>query len=268
MWILLFLAYGNFLRMADDIFFSIVIACYCEEPHLLKNIKILADYFSITKWRVEFILIDDASPDKTVREIAHCVEYLTKSGFAVQTKFHEVNVGRGGTVQEGFLAANGKYVGFIDIDLEHFHDALIPILLDFERDTHDAVVGLRVLDKREISWIRVSVRAIYRFLVKSILHPPVSDTEAGLKIFRRNQILDILPMILDKYWFWDTEICVRGAERGLRFKEHPIIFKQNFSKKSTVRVLRDSWRYLVCLIKYKMNSRRELANSAIAEQIL
>ena len=32
--------------------------------------------------------------------------------------FHDVNIGRGGTVTEGFMKSEGAVVGFIDIDLE------------------------------------------------------------------------------------------------------------------------------------------------------
>jgi glycosyltransferase involved in cell wall biosynthesis len=236
--------------MGNEIFFSLVIACYCEEQHLFANIVRLAEYFTVTIWKVEFIFIDDASPDGTVAEMRRCQQYLAAKGIDNSAYFHQCNMGRGGSVQEGFLRAKGKYVGFIDIDLEHPHDALIPILLGFESSGHDAVVARRIADNTMVNPIRVLTRHVYGFLVRLFFKPPVRDTEAGMKVFRRATILPVLSCLHDQGWFWDTEICLEGARLGLRFHEHTIVFVKNPAKKSTVKVLRDTWAYLKSMAAY------------------
>ncbi len=52
-------------------------------------------------------------------------------------------------------------------------------------------------------------------------------------------------------WFWDTEVMFRAALAGLRIHEMPVLFLRRDDKESTVRVLRDSWQYLVRLWEFR-----------------
>ena len=52
-------------------------------------------------------------------------------------------------------------------------------------------------------------------------------------------------------WFWDTEIVASAYMRNLEIKEIPTVFIRNPSKKSTVKVIRDSWQYLRDLYQFK-----------------
>jgi glycosyltransferase involved in cell wall biosynthesis len=64
----------------------------------------------------EVIFIDDASQDQTGAVIDRILRCNPKRSFSKLT--HAQNVGRGGAVADGFRAARGRFVGFIDVDLE------------------------------------------------------------------------------------------------------------------------------------------------------
>jgi hypothetical protein len=94
----------------------------------------------------------------------------------------------------------------------------------------------------------------YSFLVRKLLATSLRDTETGCKFFRREALLPVLDEIRDPGWFWDTEFMLRAERRGLRIVEIPGAYVRRYDKRSTVRGIRDSFRYLFRLLSF----RREL----------
>lgn len=228
---------------------SLVIACYCEEPHLFANIKTLHAFLSATRFSFEMIFVEDKSPDETAREVIRSVDYLRAHGVPTKTIFHEKNFGRGRSVQDGFEIAEGEVVGFIDVDLEHLPDALVSMMLKIRDRRADAVVARRIY--RSLAMPHRTVLSLaYKTLVHAFIELPVSDSEAGFKLFRREKLMPVLENVRDPGWFWDTEIVHQAYLGGLRFAEHPIVFEKNPNKMSTVRAVRDSIVYFARLITY------------------
>lgn len=227
--------------------FSLVIACYNDAPHLRANVTLLNQYLSNTNWRYEFIFVEDASRDNSAEVVRQCVSDLNALGVPNQAIFHKQNVGRGGTVSEGIMAAAGKIVGFIDIDLEHKMDGLVPMYELIQRGAADVLVGSRVIANPWAKPLRVVTSLTYRALIRRFIKLPVGDTEAGFKLFRRDAIIPVLSRTQNKAWFWDTEVLHRAHLAGLTLAEHPILFVENRTKKSTVRLLPDTLAYIAAL---------------------
>jgi glycosyltransferase involved in cell wall biosynthesis len=234
--------------------FSLVIACYKDAPHLLRNVKILDEYLSQTKFEYEFVFVEDASPDDTAKEVQNSVEWLHSMGRNTQTIYHEKNTGRGGAVTDGIQIAKGEIVGFIDIDLEHLMDGLIPMILEVSSGQADVVVGRRALGNPLAKPVRVVSSYVYRWLVHAFIPLPVADTECGLKVFNRSKILPVLETVKDKHWFWDTEIVHKAWVSGLLISERWIVFVEDKTKATTVRLWHDTWAYLIAIRNYRSNN--------------
>jgi hypothetical protein len=78
------------------------------------------------------------------------------------------------------------------------------------------------------------------------------DTETGCKFFSREKILRVIDEIVDEHWFWDTEICVRSHLKGLRIEEVPTLYVRRPETGTTVKILRDTLRYLRNLIWFRV----------------
>lgn len=237
--------------------FSLVLACYCEEPHLYANTMVIDRYLAATRFSYELIFVEDASPDRTRLEVTRTVASLNARGIATQVLLNAKNLGRGATVQRGMAVARGTYVGYIDVDLENPVDAVLPMLLRLESGEADGIVAKRIYQNTRVSPSRALASKVYRLLVQSILTLPVADSEAGLKIFVRSKLAAVLPLLKDAAWFWDTEICHRAGLSGLKLADHPIVFVKNPAKKSTVRLLRDSIIYFRTLLTYARRIENE-----------
>jgi glycosyltransferase involved in cell wall biosynthesis len=244
---------------------SLVLACYRDAPHLERNVAVLNAYLASTRLAYEIIFVEDASPDDTLAAVHRSAAALRAQAVTTQVIEHPTNTGRGGAVQDGFLAARGDVVAFIDVDLEHRPDAMLSMYLRIASGECDGVVANRLYEVSRVNPLRMILSRGYRFLLKSCIELPVSDTEAGFKMFKRARILPVLPTVEDRGWFWDTEIVARAADAGLRLIDHPIIFVRDATKQSTVRIVRDSLEYLLKLTSFLRQRRRVQLAEATAQ---
>lgn len=227
---------------------SVVVACYNEASHLASSLRELRDHLSRLRLDYELIIIDDASQDQTWDLIE---EFTKDPGCEVRISRHGRNVGRGGTVSEGIRAARYDLVGFIDIDLEIPPCFILPLVQKLEEGA-DVALAWRIYRIPVPSIFRWILSKGYMRLVKWLLGTGrLIDTETGCKFFRRARILPILESVQDTGWFWDTEIVVRSLLAGLKVAEVPALYHRRPGKKSTVKVLQDSWDYFLKLLRFR-----------------
>jgi glycosyltransferase involved in cell wall biosynthesis len=233
--------------------FSLVIACYNEEPILESSVAETLRVLDAMRWSSELIFVDDASRDRT-REIIDRI-VAAHPDRAMRVLAHPANVGRGGTVADGIRAACGRFVGFLDIDLEVHVRYLLPCLLALEEGA-DVATARRVYRFQWRSLDRYVLSRGYIWLMQRLLRVPLQDTETGFKLFRRDRILPVLDECRDRGWFWDTEIMVRAFHAGLRIVEVPVLFVRRYDKRSSVRPVRDTIEYFRQLLRFRASSLR------------
>jgi len=226
---------------------SIVVACYNESPHLEESVAEVRATMARTRYTYELIFVEDCGQDNT-RDI---IETIVKDHPQdIKTYFHKTNQGRGGTVTDGIRMAEGKYVGFLDIDLEvpaHYIPAMVRAL----EDGYHIATAHRIYQISIRKMFRHITSHGYRCLFRIWTGIDLRDTETGFKFFNREHILPVLNQTTDKGWFWDTEIMVFGLKAGLKIVEIPCLFTHKFQKKSTIRLWRDISDYLVKLYRFK-----------------
>lgn len=233
---------------------SIIIACYNEEPLLENSVREIVNVMSQTKYTYELLFIDDCSRDRT-REI---IRSIAADNPHMQYVFHEKNVGRGGTVCEGIRMAQGRIVGYLDIDLE-VHARYIPsIVWAIDHEGYDVSTAYRIYKIPSGPFTRHVLSVIYRRLVRSLLKTRLLDTETGFKFFNRNRILPIVDVCENKGWFWDTEVMVLSEMNNLRIKETPCLFIRQKEKVSSVRVIPDTIDYFRSLWKFRRCIKEKL----------
>ena len=62
----------------------------------------------------------------------------------------------------------------------------------------------------------------YNLLVKGALRTRFSDAQCGFKAIRRDVAREILPLVEDDAWFFDTELLVLAERASLRIHEVPV----------------------------------------------
>ena len=226
--------------------FSLILACYNESTTFEKSVREIVSVLNNLKRNWEIIFVEDKSTDETKKS----VEEFTKEIKNAKAIFHTKNEGRGKSVSDGIKAAKGIICGYLDVDLE-VSASYIPLFVEEIEKGSDMVIGKRFYEGNFKSMIRFMASKFYSTLVKTILNIPIEDTEAGYKFFKSHKILPILSKVQDKHWFWDTEICTRAYWKGLKISQVPVLFVKRKDKKSTVKLIPDSWNYLIKLLKFK-----------------
>jgi glycosyltransferase involved in cell wall biosynthesis len=233
---------------------SLVLACYNEEKLLERSVGEIFQVLDALRVTSEVIFVDDTSRDRTRDIIARILRENPRRD--LRTVEHVHNVGRGGTVSDGIRAALGRFVGFIDVDLEVKACYILPCLIALEQG-YDVATARRIYKLRLGSLHRHVMSQGYRTLLRWRLDLPLKDTETGYKFFRRDRILPVLDQVLDQGWFWDTEIMVQAYLAGLRIIEIPALFERCMDKPSSVKIFRDS---LLHLYKLQQFSSRVVKN--------
>ena len=244
---------------------SVVIACYQEEGHLRQSIQELCATLDQLGRSYELVFVEDKSRDRT----AELVRELTAGKKNMRAVYHAENVGRGGTVTEGFQLAKGRIVGFLDIDLE-VHCRYVPDVLAAIDAGADGATAFReyTVGWRPAGIVRHILSRGYRWLFRMLFTVPFRDPETGFKFFRRDKILPVVAQTQDKAWFWDSEIMVLAHQAGLRLVEVPCRFERRADKQTTVRIVRDVWRYLIAIRAFRKRLRQQARTAAsLGEQL-
>ncbi len=232
---------------------SLIVACYNEEPHLEESVRRVLEVLDVTRWNYEIIFVEDCSKDHTRDVIERILKQYPERNF--RAIFHTANTGRGRAVSDGFRAAQGRVVGFIDIDLEVAQCYIIPCVLSLQQGA-DVATGEREY-KVHLSLLHRHVLSRgYHWLIRAAFGFTLGDTESGYKFFLREKVLPVLDEVEDKGWFWDTEIMVRCYLKGYVLRRIPCLFVRRSDKKSTVRVVHDTYEYFLKLWRFRTTVKR------------
>lgn len=227
---------------------SLVIPCFNEGSIFEENVAEIIKVLESTNEKWEMILVDDKSQDNTKKSI----QKIISNNNSIRAIYHPKNQGRGKAVEDGIKKAKGRICGYLDVDLE-VSSSYIPLFVEeIKKGGAEMVVAKRFYEGGIFgSMIRYLASKIYAFSVRLILNTPIEDTEAGYKFFERKKILPILAKVKNKHWFWDTEICATAHLSGLRISQIPTLFNRRSDKKSTVKIIPDTYDYIKSLLRFK-----------------
>lgn len=142
-------------------------------------------------------------------------------------------LGKGGAIIEGFRAAIGDRIGFVDAD-ESVSSKDIDYMFNC-LGRADGIIASRRLKASKILVPQPIERRlasrIFNIFVKSVFGLPFKDTQCGAKIFKREAIYSILNDLETKGFEIDVEILWRLKNKGYNIIEHPIVWRHSEGSK-------------------------------------
>jgi glycosyltransferase involved in cell wall biosynthesis len=141
--------------------------------------------------------------------------------------FLERNGGKGNALKAGFRASSGELVLLLDGDLDILPGYLPGFLETMEREKADIVIGSKRHPKSRVRypWHRRIASAVYYGLGRLLIGMPVTDTQTGMKLFRRNVLGEALDRMLVKQYAFDLELLAIAYGRGAKIAEAPVAIK-------------------------------------------
>ena len=232
----------------ETVALSLVLPCYRESEHIAVSVPRILRVLADLPYSWEVIFVDDKSPDDTVFALEQLLETYPDRNLRLVR--HPVNLGRGAAVTTGIRESRGEWVGFIDVDLEVAPD-YIATCCRILSEGWEMCVGTRHYPATLTSLPRFLASTLYRKLAWRLLGLPEIDSESGYKFFNRRRVLPLLDRTTSRGWFWDTEIVAESYLAGLRVAEAQCLHLRRLDKTSTVRLVRDSLRFLGELMRYR-----------------
>ena len=142
------------------------------------------------------------------------------------------NRGKGYAISYGIANARGRLIGWLDSDLDLHPSAIVDATRELERLGVDAVVGSKRHPRSQVDYPlpRRVLSAGYQLLTRALFRVNVRDTQVGAKVFRREMLDTVAPLLLVKRYAFDLEVLAVGAEFGFdRVAEVPVRLDYQFT---------------------------------------
>lgn len=190
-----------------------------NEPNIHKNLPIIDQELANTGLAYEIIAVNDGS-DAVTTTLLNSVSLPR-----LRTFTYASNKGKGFALRYAFSQSQGDLVCFMDADLQlHPHQiALFTSLMNLL--DADVVIGSKrhSMSKVEYGPRRRLYSWGYQQLVKLLFNLNLTDTQVGLKLFRRHVMEEVMPRLVVKQWAFDLELLVVAKHLGFnRILEAPV----------------------------------------------
>ena len=211
---------------------TIVIPVYNEEDDLPNCIGTLLAFLSENntyEWSI--VIADNASVDNT-RAVS---EALCRKHSSVDYLYLPEK-GRGRALRLAWLRSDSDILCYMDVDLSTDLRHL-PEIIDAVAGDYDIAVGSRLSKESDVkrSLRREIISQSYNLIIKTLFFTQFPDAQCGFKAITTGAARQIVPLIKNNYWFFDTELLLIAAKRGFRVRSIPVKWDEDPS--SSVRVL-------------------------------
>lgn len=208
---------------------SLVLPVFNGADRIAVNVREVVSALESLDLEFEVLVVCDGSTDGTA-DAARSVEDQR-----VHVLHYPDNAGKGRAVLHGLNVARGRLVGFLDSDLDIAPRAIVEAFHRFDLASVDAVVGSKRHPASRVHY--PVVRRLYswgfQMLVATFFRINVRDTQVGAKLFRREMIETVSPLLLVKRFAFDLELLAVGAEFGFdRIVESPVELSHGYSSTS------------------------------------
>ena len=199
---------------------EIVVPVRNEERILESSVRRLHAFLTSSfPFSFRVTIADNGSTDGTWR-IASKLEHELPHVRAARLEL----AGRGHALHSVWSKSTASVLVYMDADLSTDLKALLPLVAPLLSGHSDLAIGSRLArgarvvrgPKREL------ISRAYNTLLSTTLRARFSDAQCGFKAIRADRAQELLPLVQDDSWFFDTELLVLAERMGLRIHEVPV----------------------------------------------
>ncbi len=198
---------------------SLIIPAYHQERTIRRQLQNITGELELLPVPYEVIVVVDGRDDRSFEE----AEKVRSSKLLVTG--YKSNHGKGYAVRFGMAKSHGDVIGFLDAGGDLSELGLSMMIEHYKWYNADIIVGSK---RHPVSKVRYPVaRRIlswgYQQLTRVLFGLNVRDTQAGMKLYRRQVLEDVLPRLVVKTFAFDIEILAVAYHLGYtRIYEAPI----------------------------------------------
>ncbi len=200
-------------------FLSLIVPIYRQEKTIVANLKELKKVLDKIRYDYEIIAIVDGMLDRSFDKVKKAkIKKVKLVGY-------KTNNGKSYAVRLGMSLAKGDYIMFIDSGMEIDPNGISMLLEHMEWYDADIIVGSKRHLASQVHYpvARKVLSHGYFLFVKLFFGVKVQDTQAGIKVFRKEVLQKVLPRLVEKKFAGDLELLVVAYDQGFtRIYEAPI----------------------------------------------
>ncbi|MCW2846795.1 MAG: sugar translocase [Marmoricola sp.] len=198
---------------------DVVIPVFNEEVQLADSVERVVAHLHTMPWSFRVTIADNASTDQTAliaRRLSHTHPEVTV--------VHLAEKGRGRALKRAWSGSESDVLVYMDVDLSTDLAALLPLVAPLVSGHSDLAIGSRLTRASRVSrgTRRELISRSYNLILRQALRAGFSDAQCGFKAIRRAAARELLPLVEDDAWFFDTELLVVAERAGLRIHEVPV----------------------------------------------
>lgn len=207
---------------------SIIIPAYNEAENIADTLSLLDGFLAGAGHEYEIILVSDGSTDDTVA-IAQRLDLPRLRIFSYQD-----NRGKGYAMKHGFLKSKGEILVFFDAGADFSPDHIQRFYDILNKESADIIIGSKRHPDSAVSYPlhRRLLSFAYHLLIGALFNLRVKDTQAGIKLLRREVLVACLPHVRTNGFAFDLDLLIAAQNRGFKIVEAPISLDFNKAKTS------------------------------------
>jgi len=211
----------------DPDLLSVIVPAYnCKT--IARDLTTIEDHLTRLSQPYEIICVVDGRKILKDRTREKAKKVVSKT---IKVYFYPKNKGKGYAIRFGMARAKGGTIAFIDSGNDLSASGIGMALAHMKWYNADIIIGSKrhKASRVHYPWQR---RILSFFVQRATLYLfglNVSDTQTGLKVFRREVLVKVLPRLLVKRWAIDLEILSVANRLGFkRIYESPVEINHNF----------------------------------------
>lgn len=205
---------------------SIIIPAYNEEKRIKRTLHAYIDFFDELKQQnlldYEILVALNGCKDNTIGVVQE-IQKTSPQCLYIDLKA----AGKGLAIKAGLFDAlerSNDLIGFVDADMATSPQAYYDLIANLDHD--DGIIASRYMKGSKISPKRPLIKRwgsklIYEPLVRLLLGLNYKDLQCGAKVFKREVINSITPLILMTQWAFDAEMLFLCKKGGFVIREYP-----------------------------------------------
>jgi len=201
---------------------DIVIPVLNEEKALENSVETLRSFCKENVAAYDWVITvaDNGSTDQTLQ----IAKSLSKKYVNVQYVRLEER-GRGRALKKAWSQSESKILAYMDVDLSTGLSSLLDCLDAVSNSKTQIAVGSRLVSGSKVigrSLKREFISRSYSLLFRTMFMVSFRDAQCGFKVVSKKVVEEVVPLVKNDNWFFDTELLILAEKNGYSVLEIPV----------------------------------------------
>lgn len=232
----------------------VVLPCLNEEKNLAGSVTTLSEFLSAQMGACDWFVTvadngsTDASPTigRRLAAASDRVRYLRLD-----------QRGRGAALKRAWMESDADIAAFMDMDLSTDLRALPALVSAIASGGHDVAAASRLRPGAQVlgrSFRREWLSRAYSLAVRGMFFTKFVDPQCGFKAVSRRVVQEVLPLVRNTSWFFDSELLILCEKNGYSIGELPVRWVDD--PDSRVVIFSTGWDLMTGLLRLRFGGLR------------